>query len=333
MDPRKSTTRLQGSGSQTVIKLHPEGRRTANGTTPQGAATSELDPPQLGDRIVFHCSKCGHEADATYIEKYGRREWAIGSRVDRCPGGGACLRAIAEWLGAPSASILKSDPRPWLAQVAEYTGRRDGEPEPLPSSAMIDGWQSRLLSVAEPEALEYLTGERGLTLETIKRYRLGWDSDARALTLPVHDAAGQLVNLRRRRLGRGEPFRGLRGRGSQLYPDLPPGGVLLVAGEFDALAARQHGADYVVTTTCGASLPDHLAPVLAGRSVAVAYDVGEEAAAERTVAKLHSFGCESWVVRLELLKLPDAGDLNDYFRSGGMTHELAALIRRERGRS
>jgi DNA primase len=248
------------------------------------------------------------------------------------------LRAIAEWVGAPSASALKTDPRPWLAQVAEFTTQREGDPEPLPSTpGDIEGWQSRLLSQDAPEALEYLTRERGLTVETIAKYHLGWDGDEQTLTLPVYDSAGELVNVRRRRLGPGEPFRGLRGRGSQLYPDLPPDdedgvarGALLVAGEFDALAARQHGAGYVVTTTCGASLPDHLAAELAGRSVAVAYDVGEDAAAARTVAKLCLFGCASWVVRLELLGLPPGGDLNDYFRNRGTARELANLIRRER---
>jgi hypothetical protein len=337
MDRRKPTTRLQGGGSQTVIKPRPEGKRTDNATAQQGAARFELAPPQVGKRIVFHCSVCGHEADATYIEKYGRREWAIGSRVDRCPGRGECLRAIAEWLRAPSAAAFKTDPRPWLAQVAEFTTQREGDAESLPSTGYIEGWHSRLLATAHP--FEYLTCERGLTVETIARYQLGWDGDEHTLTLPVYDSAGELVNVRRRRVGPGEPFRGLRGRGSQLYPDVPPGGILLAAGEFDVLAARQHGAGCpewsggVVTTTCGASLPDHLAAELAGRSVAVAYDVGEEAAAERTVAKLRSLACESWVVRLELLGLPPGGDLNDFFRDRGTARELAHLIRRERGRS
>lgn len=313
-----------------TIQLSPAGRDSLERSGPVDSVGIELEP-RRGERIAFYCSPCGHDADAVYTDKYGRPEWLIGSRVDRCPRGGACLRAVAEWLGAPSASALKTDPRPYLRSVASFVVTREGEPESLPSEGYVSGWHSRLLSTRKP--FDYLTRERGLTLETITRYRLGWNSDEQTLTLPVHDAGGELVNLRRRRLGPGEPFRGLRARGSQLYPDLPPGGVLLVAGELDALSARQGGAGYVVTTTCGAWLPDHLTAELAGRSVAVAYDVGEEAAAERTAAQLHSFRCESWIVRLGLLGLPLGGDLNDYYRGGGTTRDLASLIRRERRRA
>jgi hypothetical protein len=193
----------------------------------------------------------------------------------------------------------------------------------------MSGWQSALLSLDEP--LGYLVDERGLAVETVKRYGLGWDRDEGRLIVPVYEG-GELVNVLRRRLRPGENFHGLRSRGSQLYPDLPPSsaGVLLVAGIFDVLSARQARAHWVVTTTVGDKLPDRLVPPLAGRPVAVAYDVGEEVPAAATVAKLRAVGSEAWVVRLGFLGLPPGGDLNDYYRDGGTTRDLAHLIRRER---
>jgi hypothetical protein len=176
--------------------------------------------------------------------------------------------------------------------------------------------------------LGYLLCERGLKLDTISEYKLGWDADANTLTLPVY-AAGALANLRRRRLGPRESFRGLYGRGSQLYPPVPAtGGILLVAGEFDALIGRRHGLP-AVTATCGASLPDHLAHFLAGRSVHVMYDVGEEAQATRTVTTLHAAGANARIVPLDL---PDDGDdLSDWFVKYGRTrNQLMSLIRRTR---
>jgi hypothetical protein len=106
-----------------------------------------------------------------------------------------------------------------------------------------------------------------------------------------------------------------------------------VAGIFDVLSARQAGCRWAVTTTCGATLPDHLVHGLAGRQVAVAYDVGEEAKARRTVTKLRAAGSECWIVDLGKLGLPEGGDLNDYFRSGGTKAKLVRLIEAERGRA
>jgi hypothetical protein len=191
---------------------------------------------------------------------------------------------------------------------------------------MVDGWHSRLMATDEP--LGYLCQKRGLRASTLGRYRLGWDGEA--FTLPVFGPGGKLVNLRRRRLAPLAKPIGLRGRGSQLYPDVPAGrGVLLLAGEFDALLARQKGLPFAVTTTCGTQLPEHLIRALAGRLVAVAYDVGEEAEAEKTVGKLRAADCQAWVVRLELPRSGD--DLTDWFVTYRRTRrDFFELIRRER---
>jgi hypothetical protein len=126
-----------------------------------------------------------------------------------------------------------------------------------------------------------------------------------------------------------------RGEGSSGWiASMPPGHrwTLLCAGTFDGLIALEQGNFPAISASCGAKLPEHLVPDLAGRKVAVAYDVGEEAAAERTVEILLAAGTEAWVVHLEELGLPDKGDLNDYFRRGGKAGELADLIRRDRNK-
>jgi hypothetical protein len=239
---------------------------------------------------------------------------------------GDYLRALAAAVGAPGGRALKQSPlrylREWLDSFEPDHQRRS--PARLPSQGHIDGWHSRLMASKEP--LNYLRG-RGLTGRTIERHRLGYDGTD--LTFPVY-AWGELANLRRRRPVDGASPRGLRGRGAQLYPNVPRRGVLfLVAGEFDALIGRQHRAR-TITTTCGARLPDYLVCPLAGRSVAVAYDVGEESAAWQTVRKLRAAASDAWVVRLGLLGLPDKGDLNDYYLQGGTTRALLALVFRER---
>jgi hypothetical protein len=160
----------------------------------------------------------------------------IGSFSSRCPKGGACLRAIAAEVGCRGDELL-SDPVLRLdALRLSRRVRRDGAVAALPSFAHIDGWHSRLMAEGRP--LRYLMRKRGLHEDTLVRYRLGWDLDTETITLPVYDGAGEIANLRRRKLGKGEPFVGLAGRRSQLYPRsaITGSGALVVCeGEFDAM--------------------------------------------------------------------------------------------------
>lgn len=305
---------------------HPTPERGATSSCENGSWRKLARLARLGERIEFYCAVCGHEADATYTDKLGRPEWLIGSHNIRCrERGGKCLVELAAHLGT-TAPDLKNDPRPYLGSARGR--RREGPPAPLPNGGTIDGWHSRLLATREP--LAYLIDGRGLSLETVGRHRIGWDG--RHLTFPIFGAGGDLLNLQRRLPVDGAAMRGLFRRGSQLYPDVPRRGpLLLVAGELDALLGRQHGLR-AVTTTCGARVPDALLPPLAGRTVAIAFDVGEEAAAETTAAKLRVAGSEAWVVRLGLLGLPEKGDLSDYLRAEGSAAEVRTLVRDERRR-
>src|SRR5207248_3502834 len=74
-----------------------------------------------------------------------------------------------------------------------------------------------------------------------------------------------------------EPYKDLLlpGRPVGWIERMPPerGGVLLCAGFFDSIIARQH--ELPAISAPGSNLPDHLIPDLAGRRVAVCYDVGE----------------------------------------------------------
>lgn len=280
-------------------------------------------------RFQFHCPACDHVGDVTWRHDSfsGRLRPMIGSFSARCPKGGECLRAIADAVGCRPHKLL-SDPVTYLdpVRLSGSGTRRDGSAGALPTEAHIDGWHSRLM--ATDDALDWLMRLRGLLEETIVRYRLGWDGDTETITLPVYDAEGRIVNLRCRKLGKGEPFKGLYKRGAQLYPDVPASGaLLLVAGELDALIGRQLGLP-AVTTTCGAKLPDPLVSLFLHHKVFVMFDVGEESAATRVSAKLHAAGITATVVRLRRLGLPHGADLNDLVLQGGTAAQIKALIRR-----
>lgn len=284
--------------------------------------------PKEGSReFQFACPVCG-KANGTAtlrVDRDGRLRWLVGcwSAYCRAIPSGDWLRAAAAEVGAPNGGALLVGPDVWLRP----TGRpRSGveRAAPLPSSSTVRSWALRLRR-REPRLLRWAHTERGLNTTTLRRHRLGYDGAA--LTLPVY-AAGELVNVRRRALATGaEPrYRGLAGRGAQLYPDVPATGpVLLCAGELDALVARQAGLP-AVSTTCGATLPSYLAPALAGRRVAVAYDAGEDPTL--SVGFLLAEGADAWPVTLPL----DHGqDLTDWFVTHRRTaRELRTLIRRTR---
>jgi hypothetical protein len=297
--------------------------------TPRLCYSAESRKGQLGERHTFACPSCGSRK-ANFAWKFDRdgiERWFIGTFSSRCPGGAECLRGIADAVGTGAGDLL-DNPRPFLEPyaVANRHGQTvsDRSRAALPSIGSVHGWHERLLIVEDP--LTYVFG-RGLSVATLVRYGLGFDGTH--LTLPVYGKSGEIVNLRRRLPQDGARPRGLRGRGSQLYPDVPRrGSILLVAGEFDALIGRQLGLP-TVTTTCGATLPLHLGQAFAGRRVAVMYDVGEEIKAAKTVALLTSLKAKAWSVRLAELGLGEGGDLNAYYLDGGTKSLLVDLVRRE----
>lgn len=153
-----------------------------------------------GEKYHFRCPACGANADATWTGQ----EWLIGSFSTHCYRGGNCLRAIARAAGT-TAPLLKANPLSYLKQwVAVVQRQNDNLPE-LPTLGQISGWHSRLLST--PDALDYLLG-RGISLEIIKRYRVGWDGDRQRLTFPMRGGL-----LKTRELGVGAQMKCWPGRG------------------------------------------------------------------------------------------------------------------------
>jgi hypothetical protein len=270
------------------------------------------------------CPVCGKNNLDVTLKPNGRGNWVSCWSCEAAGLTGAeFLAELAEAVGCRPYQLIEDGPT-FLADYLNGSVVTARVPAPLPSEATIAGLRSRLLSSRRP--LAWLR-RRGISEATVHQFELGFNGGA--IVFPVRDEAGELVNVRFRLLDpEADPkVRGLYGRRAQLYPDVPEDGpILLAAGELDALLARQRGLP-AVTTTCGARLPDQLAPRLAGRRVAVVYDVGEERAAETTAAKLRAAGGEAWAVPLGLPKKGD--DLTDWFVKYGRTaRELSVLCRR-----
>ena len=249
------------------------------------------------------------------------------------------VAGVADALGIEVWQLL-NDPTRYLKADAPYGARRIRREEP--SEAKVAGWHAALL--ADGPRLKLLGRERGLTLKTVADFKIGWDGGRKGYTLPIRNASGELVNVSCRApkgrslcLPSGERLKmrrlqgvGVKDGGLPLYPSpLPPTGGLLCEGEWDALIARQHGLP-AFTGLIGKQWNGAWDEYAKGRTIAVAYDVGAEDAAAKTVERLRAAGAKrAWVVPIGL---PNGGDdICDWFVTYRRTaDELLRLIKTAR---
>lgn len=171
----------------------------------------------------------------------------------------------------------------------------------------------------DPQALNYVTEIRGLSLETVKSFKLGLEVDqaGKWITIP-HYQGNKLVNIKFRSLPPAEKtFRRVANCKSVLFNgDIlqeRPATVYLCEGEIDALALWDRGEKSVVGATTGAgsfdpSWVDQLQDV---QKIIIVYDsddAGQKGA--REVARRLGYD------RCYNVVLPDGQDVNDYFNTG-----------------
>lgn len=310
---------------------------TPHSPTVMEAVTGDYTPPPAHTKHIGECPVCGSPGKLTVEPRPPRPgfpPWFVNCWTAGCKSlGGEWLREVAEVVGAPGGWHILDNPLAYLDGYLDSQVRTDREPEPLPSSASIDGHVSRLFT--EPKPLDYLLRKRRLTEATICEYEIGWDGAA--FTFPIRNAQGELVNVVRRPLPTEDPkYKGLYRRtrhngGIQLYPNVPPDGPLLLCeGLLDALLGRQYGLPTVTSSQGVNTFLDEWLPLFEGRRVAVCFDVGAEKVMVGRVRALSTAGAaEAWPVRLRLVLGRGGKDLADYLTGGGTRQELLELIQRE----
>lgn len=107
-------------------------------------------------------------------------------------------------------------------------------------------------------AKDYLTISRGLNNDTIENFKLGYDSERDAISIPVYKR-GELVNIRYRYLEPKNNQKYTQEKGCEVWlynedgisKGQAKGGVLIVEGEFDCMSAWQAGFKNVVSPASG----------------------------------------------------------------------------------
>jgi len=106
-------------------------------------------------------------------------------------------------------------------------------------------------------AQDYLRNERGLSDESIKHFKLGYDEKRDAISIPIYKR-GELINVKYRFLNpKKQKYSSEYGAETWIFNDegidlgLKKGGVLVVEGEFDLISAWQVGYKNVVSPAFG----------------------------------------------------------------------------------
>lgn len=193
---------------------------------------------------------------------------------------------------------------------------------PLEDQDKPDQWHDQMIA-RHPDGPDYLTTARGLTLATLKRFKIGHDGER--YTIPVRQGFGAWVNARRYLPGGKPKMLNLPGHGTAALAftetlagnSLP---VLVTEGEWDALLAWQLAeGGYVVTTGTGGAMtvPADLS-ALAGREVFVCYDDDKTGrkGAEKFVRRATEAGATAYRLEVTRLGVPARDkreDLTDAF--------------------
>lgn len=218
-------------------------------------------------------------------------------------------------------------------RTIEDAPSKRGKTKPLPSQEQLHAFTDALL--ASPQHSRVIKEDRGLTVETIEQYQIGYDASRSRFTVPVYDADGVLVNVRMYKPDAREPKDKMQswgeGWGSRRIYGFDTLGdedeIVITEGELDRLIGVQHGLP-CVTHTAGASAWNAEWDVLfEGKTVFVCYDrdkAGEEGAL-KVAASISRQAEAVYVVRL-----PGSGkgfDLTDYLTTwGGTAQDFRALM-------
>lgn len=215
-------------------------------------------------------------------------------------------------------------------------------PEELPTEAMIAGWKAALQG--DMVAFDDLKVTRGLWTKTADYYDLGWDRSAQSYTIPVRDASGKLINVRRYQIrppaGRRKIW-GVSGHNAPaLFPlsalakarkDKDPS-IIICEGELDAIICNQYNFRAITRTSAARTWKAEWSKMFEGLIVYICHDCDTAGqAANRKVARsVARYAKEVRIIKLPYPITDKAGkDLTDWWIEHDADREAFRRLREE----
>lgn len=197
--------------------------------------------------------------------------------------------------------------------------------EPLPSPSQIDRWHLDLLN--SKDVLGAFMEKRGLSMDTLVRFRIGWRKERKRFTIPIYGSSGELIDVRQYRMNAkdaGNKMISVAGHGgSHLYGlEMLEGDkeILLVEGEMDRLTACDRGFNAMTHTSGAKAWQDRWSYLFEGKTVYICYDDDDEGrqGMTKTAISLRKHGAKVYLIHLRMPTLK-RGDITDFFVKQGMS--------------
>lgn len=313
---------------------------------------SDMQSGSNGDEYIFHCPLCVEERGEDDHRKHlrlvasseGREYPYIGCRIHTDKWND--LRKALVKDGIPSSLLAKPEKNSStsIARAPKNSGPGLGENDPIDKKLVFKACRNLLGSDKAERYRNYLLEKRGITLETIKRFKLGIDKTAYGfprITIPIKNANGEYVNIRcylpfpksekdvkilpwphpslmksdgKKRETYGAPARIY---GIEEVVEGEP--IFVCAGEFDRILLVQNGINAVTGTSAEGTVPrlEDCEALVKASEIYLIYDCDKagRAGAKKFCLSLMKIGAEKIkVVDLDPSR-DDGYDITDFFMS------------------
>lgn len=211
------------------------------------------------------------------------------------------------------------------------------KPEKYIDTSLVATYHTNLMNLTGP-IRDILKTRRGLTDETLKRFRVGWDGDR--ITIPIYDEYNTLVNIRLYKWNSdedkykllnyqdefGNAFGEVRIFGIDNLTEGFTESVVWAEGETDRLIAEQYGFPACTATSGAGTFKAEWVRYFKGKKVYLAQDNDEAGriAAKALSEKLHKV-CDVFVVNWPE-NFPAKGDITDFFTKFGNKEDFQKLL-------
>lgn len=204
---------------------------------------------------------------------------------------------------------------------------------PVVPALYVEGTHNELLRAAN--VLQALKTKRGITLGTVKQYKLGWDAFSRRLTIPVYDDVGFCVNVRKYDLFKRSNIKihsYKKGYGkARLFPlsALAKQRVYVFEGEMDTLLALSLGINAITLTTGAKVWTDEVAKQFLDKNVILVPDMDKPGleGVDKRAAMISPYAHSVSVVHLPVSGEKEEKDFTDYVmkKTGGNVAKFLEL--------
>lgn len=275
---------------------------------------------------VFPCPVCGRE------NKF---------YVNTETGAFKCFRASCDTQGGWKDLVrLLGDTESEISIKVPERPREIQDPEPI-SPETVEEYHQVLLEGYAPFE-KYFTEKRGYTIETIKKFKLGWGN--RCILIPIYDEGGNCVNFKHKsdptRPNSSKGMFSITGRGRMrlfnaqvLLGEQKPDEVIICEGEWDCMKLDQEGYTAVSSTGGAGSFKPEWLPLFQGiRKIFICQDNDTNSAGQNGTLKIakmfYDQKIETFLVNLPnpLPGREEKNDITDFFTKLGKSKEHFDLL-------